>query len=74
MLERKHFLQNRQYRRQRAGTQTPKPPYQSLSVNRAELVDRDESSATLKATVDTPRIHVPSRRHRHNDHGPQMVI
>jgi hypothetical protein len=46
----------------------------AFGIDRAELVQSDETSSALKATRHSPGIGAPARRHRRDDHDPKMLV
>jgi len=53
--------------------QSPEGAEKALGVDDPELVESHEARSALKAAGHAPRVCAPSRRHRRNDHGAQVL-
>jgi hypothetical protein len=52
----------------------PKRFEQALGVDGAQLIQGNESDATLEPTPRPPRIRATARRHGGDDHGVKMLV
>lgn len=69
-----HFLEPLKNGRHRVRREATEPATEPLGIDGPELIQCDETRSTLKATRYAPGIGSPARRHRHDDHGAQVLV
>src|SRR5262245_46708703 len=74
LRELKHFSQDAKDRGKIGGTEDAEPLPEALAVNRAQLIESHSPFLTAKPTSRAEGIGVPTRSHRRNNDGTQMVI
>jgi hypothetical protein len=70
----KHVLKALQYRNNGAVIEGAEQLHYALDIDSPQLVERDESRATLETAPGPPGIGAPAGCHRCHDDGPQVLV
>jgi hypothetical protein len=74
VILRKHFLQRGKDNRHGLRSHATNAFHEPLAIDRSHLVQRDKTGAILKATGNSPRVHLSACRHRCDDCRSQVLV